>query len=177
MCECVDHATCISSTSQMYRHKSMVCSAGIPPQLSACSNSGDQALSPPSISGLETSFTQHLDITQNSFWLAILPAGCARSTRPAGLKNTLRLLPLFISMYESLCVHTYHMCNNHVTYLLPCDLTLVNFALCSYYEYSSTVTRWRWILRSRGNIDATTWGWPRAETPEASSYSWCLRSH
>ena len=25
------------------------------------------------------------------------------------------------------------------------------------------------IPRSRGNIDATTWGWLRAETPEASS--------
>ena len=34
----------------------------------------------------------------------------------------------------------------------------------------------RWILRSRGNIDAMTWGWPRVETPEASSYSWCLQS-
>ena len=28
------------------------------------------------------------------------------------------------------------------------------------------------VPRSRGNVDATTWGWLRVETPEASSYSW-----
>ena len=46
--------------------------------------------------------------------------------------------------------------------------------LCSCYEYSSTVTSWRWKLKSRGNVDAMTRGWMTAETPEASSYSWCL---
>ena len=48
-------------------------------------------------------------------------------------------------------------------------------ALCSYYEYSSTATSSRWILRSRGNVDMTTRDWPRVEMPEASSYSWCLQ--
>jgi len=49
-------------------------------------------------------------------------------------------------------------------------------ALLNYYEKSSTVTSLRWILRSRGNVDTMTQGWPRAETPEASSYLWCLQS-
>ena len=45
-----------------------------------------------------------------------------------------------------------------------------------YHRWSSTVTSLRWILRSRGNVDATIRGWPRAELPEASSYSWYLQS-
>ena len=42
-----------------------------------------------------------------------LSAGYARSTQPAGPKITLHFLCLFVSMYVSLCVPTYHVHNNY----------------------------------------------------------------
>jgi len=53
----------------------------------------------------------------------LLPAGHAQSARPAGPKITLPFPHLYIYM----CVRTYHVRNNYVTWLLPCDLTLVGF--------------------------------------------------
>jgi len=43
-----------------------------------------------------------------------LPAGCALRVRPAGPKITLRFPHLYIYM----CVRTYHVRNNYVTYIV-----------------------------------------------------------
>ena len=53
-----------------------------------------------------------LSLSQQSF----LPAGRARSTRPAGPKITLRFPRLYI--YICMCVRTYHVRNNYVTYIV-----------------------------------------------------------
>jgi len=55
----MNHVMSINLTSQMYRGPQCRYST----QLRAYSNSGDQALSPPSLSGLKMSYIQHLDIT------------------------------------------------------------------------------------------------------------------
>jgi len=48
------------------------------------------------------------------FTKIFLPAGRARSVRPAGPKITL----LFPRLYIYMCVHTYHVRNNYVTYIV-----------------------------------------------------------
>ena len=45
-----------------------------------------------------------------------LPAGRTLRARPAGPKITLRFLRLYI--YICMCVHTYHVHNNYVTYIV-----------------------------------------------------------
>ena len=45
-----------------------------------------------------------------------LPAGRALCARPAGPKITLRFLRLYI--YICMCVRTYHVRNNYVTYIV-----------------------------------------------------------
>ena len=75
--------------------------------------------------------------------------------QPAGPKITLCFPRLFESIY--ICVSLpYHVRNNYITYIV---------AMRPYLG---------WILRSRGNVGVTTWGSPKAEMPEVSSYSWCL---
>jgi len=59
--------------------------------------------------------------------------------------------------------------------LLPCDFTQV-WQLFRCLLCVATMSSSRWILRSRGNVDMMTQGWPRAEMPEASSYLWCLHA-
>jgi len=56
-----------------------------------------------------------------------------------------------------MCVCTYHVCNNYVTYVVamrPYFSRLRQFRrlLC----VAATVTTSRWIPRSRGNVDVTT---------------------
>ena len=67
----------------------------------------------------------------NFFWFAFLPAGHARSARPAGPKITFHFLVLCMYLCAS-ALTTCTIITSHT--LLPCDLTLVDFALCSNYE-------------------------------------------
>jgi len=84
-------------------------------------------------------------------------------------------------MYLSLCIRTYHVRSNYVTYIVamrPYLSQLQQFRrlLCAATMSSLAQLRVpRWILRSRGKVDTMTRGWPRAEMPETCSYSWCHR--
>jgi len=53
---------------------------------------------------------------------SLLPAGRALRVWPAGPKIALRslrlLVYLYIYIFIYLCVRTYHMCNNYVTYIV-----------------------------------------------------------
>ena len=91
-----------------------------------------------------------------------LPAGCALCTPPTGLL----CFPHLLVCWSVLCILTYHVGNNYVMFIVamrPYFSQLRQFswlaALCSTYSYEFE------ILRSRGNVDAMTWGFPRAETP------------
>jgi len=104
---------------------------------------------------------------------AIFPTARKWSMQPAGPKIALCLPCLFVGLW----VHTYHVTSYT---LLPCDFTFVD-QLDDSFEYwciattsSSSLASYEFeIPSSRGIIDAMTWGWPRMETAEASSYSWC----
>ena len=103
--------------------------------------------------------------------LMFLPAGYAQSAQPAGPRITL-------------CFHIYifvhpHVHNNYVTYIVamqPYFSWLRQFRRLLCVATLSIPAQLQVWLRSRGNVDATMWGWPRVEMPEASSYSWCLQS-
>jgi len=60
--------------------------------------------------------------------------------------------------------------------LLPCKFTMVNLTAALSIGVATMSSLCVPTLRSRGNVDATLWGWLRVEMPEASSYSWCLQS-
>ena len=48
-----------------------------------------------------------------------LPAGCTQSARPTGPKITLHFrVCLYLCIYASLCIPTYHVHNNYVTYIV-----------------------------------------------------------
>jgi len=65
----------------------------------------------------------------------ILPAGRVQSVQPAGPKIALNFLHLLVRV----CVPTYHVRNNYITYIVAMCFTLVDFRellqyWCSYYE-------------------------------------------
>ena len=64
-----------------------------------------------SVKSSTLSLTNSLD----RFW-PLLPAGRALRVWPAGPNITLRFLRLLV--YTYLCVRTYHVCNNYVTYIV-----------------------------------------------------------
>jgi len=49
--------------------------------------------------------------------IQFLPAGRAQSARPAGPKITLQFSRLYICISVYLCVRTYHVRDNYVTYI------------------------------------------------------------
>ena len=53
---------------------------------------------------------------RSEFQCQFLPASCALHARPAGPKITLRFPRLYIYIY--MCVHTCHVRNNYVTYIV-----------------------------------------------------------
>ena len=45
-------------------------------------------------------------------------SGCALRVQPADPKITLCFLRLLVYIYIDLCVHTYHVRNNYITYIV-----------------------------------------------------------
>ena len=58
--------------------------------------------------------------------VAIMISGLTQSVQPSGPKIALGF-PCLYCIYLGLCVPTYHMHNNYVTTLLPCEFTLIKF--------------------------------------------------
>ena len=56
-------------------------------------------------------------VNLNPVWI-FLPASRAQSTWPAGPKITLRFPCLLVYIYIYLCVRTYHVRNNYITYIV-----------------------------------------------------------
>ena len=103
----------------------------------------------------------------------------ARSARPAGSPKITSHFPR-LHLSSALITCAIITSCTLLPWMRRCFSRLWQFIRLLFVATMSSLaqlrTSSRWIPRSRGNVDVTTWGLPRAETPEVSSYSWYLHS-